>query len=123
MFEILKIPSIRKLLILAVLIRFLIMPFYFHPDIKTYNFQSSFLKMGVWHIYNYLSENKDKLPLKDGFVYFPLTYFFLGSYQIVASPLLGSNFENWLFNAQITSAADVGVFRYLFILKSPFLVL
>lgn len=123
MFEILKVTSIQKLLILAILIRFLIMPFYFHPDIKTYNFQASFLKKGVWNIYDYLSEHKDNLPLKDGFVYFPLTYFFLGTYQIVTSPLLGSNFENWLFNAQINSAADIGVFRYLFIFKFPYLIL
>lgn len=123
MFEILKVPIIRKLLVLAVLIRVLIMPFYFHPDIKTYNFQASFLKKGVWNIYDFLSANQAKLPLKDEFVYFPLTYYFLGSYQIIVSPLLGSGFDGWLSNASQTASVDIGVFRYLFILKFPYLIL
>lgn len=123
MFEILKIPSMQRVLILGLLLRFLIMPFYFHPDIKTFNFQASFLQKGVFNIYDYLSANKDKLPLKDEFVYFPLTYFFLGGYQYVASPFLGVNFTKWLYNAQANSTTDIGVFRYLFILKLPYLVL
>lgn len=122
MFEILKQPKVQKLLILAMLIRFLIMPFYFHPDIKTYYFQSSFLKSGVLNIYDYLSQQKDRLPLKDGFVYFPLTYFFLGTYQFIVSPFLGEGFENWLFDASSTAPSDSGVFRYLFILKIPYLI-
>ncbi len=123
MFDILKIPSIRKMLVLAILIRILIMPFYFHPDIKTFNFQASFLKKGVWNIYSYLDEHKNKLPLKDGFVYFPLTYFFLGTYQIITTPILGSGFDSWLYDASTNSSIDMGVFRYLFILKLPYLVL
>ena len=123
MFEILKQPFIKRILVLAVLIRMLIMPFYFHPDIKTYNFQAFFLKKGVWNIYDYLSTNKNGLPLKDEFVYFPLTYFFLGGYQIIASPFLGGGFENWLFDANNNSVTSAGVFRFLFILKLPYLVL
>lgn len=123
MFQILRISYIRNLLLLAVLVRLLVMPFYFHPDIKTYNFQASFLKKGVWNIYDYLSENKSRLSLKDEFVYFPLTYFFLGSYQVVASPLLGQGFDRWLSNASSNAALETGVFRYLFILKFPYLVL
>lgn len=110
------------ILLLAVLIRLLVMPFYFHPDIKTYNYQSSFFKKGVWDIYSYLEKNKDKLPIKEEFVYFPLTYFFLGSYQIMAAPFLGTGFDKWLSDASIGASEYVGVFRYLFILKFPYLV-
>lgn len=117
-----KLPNILNLLILAILIRLLIMPFYFHPDIKTYHFQSSFLKQGVWHIYSYLQKNKENLPLKEEFVYFPLTYFFLGTYQFFTSPILGSEFDSWLSDASSQSINKVGVFRYLFILKLPYLV-
>lgn len=112
-----------NLLILAVLIRLLIMPFYFHPDIKTYHFQSSFLKQGVFDIYSYLEKNKEKLPLKEEFVYFPLTYFFLGGYQILISPILGPNFTNWLSDASVKSVETVGIYRYLFLLKLPYLFL
>lgn len=111
------------LLILAVLIRLLIMPFYFHPDIKTYNFQASFLKQSVLDIYSYLEKNKDNISLKEEFVYFPLTYFFLGGYQILISPILGPNFTDWLFDASAKSVDTIGIYRYLFLLKLPYLFL
>lgn len=115
--------NIFKLILLAILLRVLIMPFYFHPDIKTYHFQSSFLKQGVFDIYSYLESNKSDLPLKEEFVYFPLTYFSLGSYQILASPFLGDDFNNWIANAGIGASEQVGAFKYLFILKLPYLSL
>lgn len=111
-----------KFLALAILIRLLIMPFYFHPDIKTYSYQVSHLKNGVFNIYQYISENKEKLSVRDDFTYFPLTYFFLGTYQIIISPLLGSNFTNWISGASSSSIEEVGVFRYLTLLKSLYLL-
>lgn len=115
--------NILGIILLAALLRLLIMPFYFHPDIKTYSFQVSFLGNGVLNIYSYLSENKAKLPLKEEFVYFPLTYYFLGAYQIIVSPLLGSNFYSWLYNAGGSLTDEIGTFRYLFLLKLPYLFL
>lgn len=112
-----------KSLLLAVLIRLLIMPFYYHPDIKTYYFQASFLQDGVLNIYSYLEQNKKSLPLKEDFIYFPLSYYFLGGYEILVRPFLGGDFKNWLYDASTTSMERVGVFRYLFILKIPYLVL
>jgi hypothetical protein len=112
-----------KFIVLAVLLRMLVMPFFFHPDIKTYSFQASFLQKGVWNIYSYLPEHKNELPLKEEFVYFPLTYFTLGTYQIIALPFLGPNFSNWLANANASAVDMIGVYRYLFILKLPYLVL
>lgn len=119
----LKDKYIIKIFVLALLVRLIIMPFYFHPDIKTYNFQSSFLKQGVFDIYSYLIANKDKLPLKDEFVYFPLTYFSLGGYQMIMKPFLGDNFQSWLWDASQNAIDQTNVFRYLFILKLPYLIL
>lgn len=113
----------KSTLVLAVLVRLLIMPFYFHPDIKTYHFQAAPLKNGVWNIYSYLSDNKQNLTLKDDFVYFPAAYYFLGGYQILISPFLGKDFPNWLSDASQTASERVGVYRYLFLLKLPFLIL
>lgn len=115
--------NILGIILLAVLLRLLIMPFYFHPDIKTYNFQASFLQSGVFNIYSYLAEEKARLPLKEEFVYFPLTYYFLGGYQVIASPLLGSGFHSWLYNAGVSVTDQIGTFRYLFLLKLPYLFL
>ena len=114
----------KKLLVLAIFLRTLVSVFLFHPDIKTYNYQASFLKKGVFNIYTYLVDNKKALPLKDDFVYFPLTYFALGGYQAIISPLLGSGFDSWLANAGSNSVvADPGIFKYLAALKFPYLVL
>ena len=82
------------------------------------------MKKGVFNIYTYLVDNKKALPLKDDFVYFPLTYFALGGYQAIISPLLGSGFDSWLANAGSNSVvADPGIFKYLAALKFPYLVL
>lgn len=114
----------KKLLILAIFLRVLVAAFFYHPDIKTFNFQASFLKKGVFNIYSYLSENKAGLPLKEEFVYFPLTYFMLGGYQAVASPVLGNGFDAWLGNADSnTIMLNSGIFRYLLVLKLPYLIL
>lgn len=123
MFKILKVKSMRRLLVLAIIIRLLIMPFYFHPDIKTYHYQASFLKKGVFNIYTYLISNRESLPLKEEFVYFPLTYFFLGGYQFISTQFLGSNFDSWLSDASAQAVDKIGTFRYLFILKLPYLII
>ncbi len=115
----------RKLLVLAVVLRLLVSAFFFHPDIKTYNFQVSFLRnAGVFNIYSYLIQHKKELPLKEEFVYFPLTYFTLGAYQIMAAPFLGSNFDSWLADAGVSSMVkNPFIFKYLIILKLPYLIL
>lgn len=114
----------KKLLILAIILRLLLAVFYFHPDIKTYNFQASFLKKGVFNIYSYLIDNKKTLTLKEEFVYSPLTYFVLGGYQAIVSPILGNRFDTWLANAESNSVVrDQNVFKYLLILKFPYLIL
>lgn len=121
--ELLSNKELKVILISAILIRLLIMPFFFHPDIKVYSFQSSFLSKGVWDIYSYIDQQNENLPYKENFVYFPLTYYFLGIYQILASPFLGSDFQKWLFDASSENISQIGVFRYLFILKLPYLIL
>lgn len=115
--------TLKTIIISAILVRLLVMVLLMHPDIKTYNFQASFLGQGVWNIYNYLPEHKSELALKEEFVYFPLTYFTLGVYQVLISPLLGSGFYTWLGNAGADAATQIGVFRYLFLLKLPYLFL
>ena len=113
----------KKLILLAIFIRLLVMPFYLHPDIKTYHFQASFLKKGIFNIYTYLAENRQTLPLKEEFVYFPLAYFSLGGYQMLMSPLLGINFDGWLSDCIGLAATTIGSYRYLFLLKLPYLIL
>ncbi len=113
----------KKLIILAIVLRLGLAVFYFHPDIKTYNFQSSFFKKGVFNIYSYLLRNRDKLPLKEEFVYFPATYVTLGFYQTIISPFTGGVLDSWLNNADVnTMVTDRLIFWNLFILKLPILL-
>ncbi|MFZ3302002.1 MAG: hypothetical protein WA152_04790 [Microgenomates group bacterium] len=111
-------------LVLALVLRLLVSTLLFHPDIKTFNFQSSFLQNGVTDIYTYLVNNKATLPLKEEFVYFPLTYFTLGGYQAVISTILGPDFGNWLKDADTNSIVNnPKVFIYLLFLKLPLLIM
>ncbi|EKE12923.1 MAG: hypothetical protein ACD_13C00119G0004 [uncultured bacterium] len=114
----------KKLLGLAVILRILVSIFIFHPDIKTIGYQTSFLKHGVIDIYSHIAENKKDLPLKDSFVYFPLTYLTLGVHQAVLSPILGNQFDAWLSNADsVGMVTDPNIFKYLLALKLPYLIL
>jgi len=114
----------KKLLVLAIVLRILVAGLLFHPDIKTYNYQASFLKKGVFNIYTYLVQNNKMLPIKDDFVYFPLTYFVLGGYQAAISPIFGNGLDSWLANAGSNSVVnDPNIFKYLIALKLPYLVL
>ncbi|MEK7472756.1 MAG: glycosyltransferase 87 family protein [Patescibacteria group bacterium] len=113
----------RKLLLIAVALRLLVSGLLFHPDIKTIAFQTSFLKKGIVNIYPYLINNKVSLPLKEEFVYFPLSYLTLGSYQTFVSSFLGNDFSNWLSDAGANSVVNnPNIIKYLIFLKFPLLV-
>ena len=114
--------SIRQLLIYAIIIKLLIAPFTFHPDIKDINLRVSFLQKGVVNIYEFLeSDEVTKINAPD-FVYPPLAYFTLGGYQFVARAFLGNEFDNWLFDFSGKASLHENIFRYLLILKLPYLL-
>lgn len=98
------------------------MPFFFHPDIKDIHIRVSYLSKGVINIYDFLKQDPNAKINTPDFVYPPLTYFTLGGYQILVKPLLGNDFNNWLFNFSGTSAKNPYIFRYLFLLKLPYLL-
>ena len=115
--------NLRKLLVLAVALRLLVSGLLFHPDIKTIAFQTSFFKQGVVNIYPYLINKRASLSLKEEFVYFPLTYFTLGSYQAIISTVLGNNFTKWLSDAGANSVVNnPNIILYLIFLKLPLLI-
>lgn len=108
------------LIVIAIVIRLLVSSLLYHPDIKTIAFQTSFLKSGVVDIYSYLTNNKESLSIKEDFVYFPLTYFTIGGYQALVSPLLGEGFNEWVGDAGANSTVNnTGIFKYLVLLKLP----
>lgn len=112
-----------RVLLVALFIRFLLMPFLYHPDIKSHHFHFYFLSQRVFNIYQYLASNIQNLPYTDTFNYPPLVYFVFGAIQILLRPFLGSGFVNWIFDWGPERFFNPQVFRYLFILKIPYLIL
>lgn len=113
--------SVKNIFIIAILIRLLIIPFFYHPDIKSQHFHFQFLSSGIFNIYEYLGQNKNKLPYQDTFNYLPLTYYTFGSYQSLAKPILGNNFYLWLNDWGENQNNYPNMIFFMFILKLPYL--
>ncbi len=112
-----------RALLPALFLRLLMMPFFYHPDIKSHHFHFYFLSQKVINLYQYLANHALSLPYTDTFNYPPLVYFVFGSFQLALRPLLGSDFVHWLFDWGPEQILNPHLFRYLFILKLPYLVL
>lgn len=115
--------SIKYILFWAILLRFLVMPFFFHPDLKDIHLRVSFLYTEkVFNIYEYLKKNEFTRINAPDFVYPPVTYFTLGSYQYLISPILGSDFSKWIRDYSDYRYDTPFIFRYLFSLKIIYLI-
>ena len=110
--------EVKYPLLIAAIFYFFIAPFFFHPDIKIIYSLAQFLSHGVANIYQYTSE----VPNPAGtFVYPPLSYFVIGLFYPVVNFLAGSGFNAWL--GMGNDAVDVaGIFRYIFLIKTPLIL-
>jgi len=115
--------TLKKMVLLAILIRFLIIPFFYHPDIKSQHYHFQFLSKGVLNIYQFISTNKKNLGYSDTFNYLPLTYYTFGSFQALINPFLGSDFNLWLNDWGETKNNNPNINFYMLILKLPYLIL
>jgi len=104
-----------QIFLAAALLRIILAPFFFHPDIKTIFYISQFFANGVVNIYEYLAQNPEKLILGP-FVYPPLAYFFFGSIFPLIRALAGPAFGQWLAMGN-EAVAVPHIFRYLFLIK------
>lgn len=112
-----------RVLLVALFVRFLLVPFLYHPDIKSHHFHFYFLSQKVFNIYQYLANNIQNLPYTDTFNYPPLVYFVFGTIQFLLRPFLGGKFISWLFDWGPERIFNPQIFRYLFVLKTPYLIL
>jgi len=113
----------KKIIFLAILIRLLVMPFFYHPDIKSQHFHFQFFSKGIFNIYNYLDQNKSELGYKDTFNYLPLTYYTFGLTQTITKPFLGNGFDKWINDWGETRNDHPDIIFYMFFLKIPYLIL
>lgn len=119
-----------KLFLLGLLVRLMVMPFTAHYDLRGINF--AVFQLPFNHIINIYEVAKSG-PIdyitnvnfgREYFIYPPLTYFTLGSFMWVLKPLYGHEFINWIGgygNDLYLVLTHPQVFRYLFLMKLPYL--
>lgn len=115
--------SLKYILFWAIFLRFLIMPFFFHPDLKDHHQRVNYLfSQGVLNIYEFLRQDNYTKEHNLDFSYPPVTYFTLGFYQYLISPVLGSDFQKWTRDYSNYRYETPFIFRYLFSLKLIYLI-
>lgn len=112
----------KKVILIAILLRFLIMPFFYHPDIKSQHFHFQFFSKGIFNIYDYIDQNKTKLGYKDTFNYLPLTFYTFGLTQTISKPFLSHDFYLWLNDWGETQNNYPNMIFFMLILKIPYLI-
>jgi hypothetical protein len=123
-----KVPKkILILVLVGLLLRLILMPIAFHPDIWAISFaQYLFAFKGVFNIYNYLGDlPKTSLLVQNYgqnfFTYPPLAYFTLGIFGWVLKPLFDANFFHGLAANLPRILSDNRLFWHLFLTKLPYL--
>ncbi len=114
-------------IIIAILIRFFLMSFTYHPDIAGQSLSSYFWGFkNITNVYEHLLSLPSNHPLvanfgvNDIFIYPPLTYFTLGTFQkIFAFTGLQSFLETVMTGVNIYKIQNLSL--YLFILKLPYI--
>lgn len=119
-----------KIFLLGLLVRFIVMPFTAHYDLRGINF--AVFQLPFNHIVN-IYEVARSGPIdyltnvnfgREYFIYPPLSYFTLGSFMWLLKPFYGSEFVNWINgygNDILSVITHPHVFRYLFLMKIPYL--
>jgi len=112
----------KNILILAILLRILIMPWFFHPDIKSQHFHFQYLSKGIINIFSFVENNKKTLPYTDTFNYLPLTYLSFGTIHTLSKPLYAPKFYTWLNDWGVNQNNYPNLIYYMFVLKLPYLI-
>ena len=113
----------KTIILLAILIRVIIAPFFYHPDIKSQHYHFQFFTQRIYNIYDYLYQNKSTLGYKDTFNYLPLPYYTFGITQRLSKPFLSNGFYVWLNDWGENRNNHPNIIFYMFLLKIPYLIL
>lgn len=120
-----------KIFLIGLFIRLIVMPFTAHPDLRGINF--AVYQLPFNHIVN-IYKVAESGPIdyltnvnfgREYFIYPPLTYFTLGSFMWILKPFYGGEFVHWIQgygNDIVSVLTHPQVFRYLFLMKIPYLV-
>lgn len=110
-----------SVVLLSFLLKLLLLPWFYHPDMKTQYFHFQFLGKGIVDIYQFLGQNRKQLPYRDTFNYQPLTYLIFGGVHLVLKPIMPTDFSAWIndWGPNQNQYANLPIF--LLILKIPYL--
>jgi hypothetical protein len=111
----------KQILLSGALFYVFIAPFFFHPDLKIIYSLASLFPSGVLNVYNSYTLNPGSFPLGP-FVYPPAAYFITGIFTLFARLVGGLGFDSWLWMGNTAVEVD-GIFRYIFAIKLPFILL
>ena len=119
--------SLKILIVLALALRFALMPFTFHPDLAGQAMSVSFFaQKNIVNIYEHLLSLPPTHPLvrnfgvSDIFIYPPLTYFTLGFFQKIFLPFgIGQFVSELMSGLPIYKISNFSL--YLLLLKLPYL--
>lgn len=109
----------KKILLLAAIIYFFIAPLTYHPDNKAVLFWASQDNGRVWNIWEYGEKN---LGPKQQFNYPPL-HFYLDKLQyLIAKPLGGADFAEWLGTPHEEDFFQPKLARFMMAAKAPLIL-
>lgn len=101
-----------KIGVLAILVRFLIMPFFGHEDIKLIH----------WASLNIFTKGISSVYLTEKSVYPPTIYLLSALTDWVLQPFLGNQFREWLNLGMNSAFQSAFVFRNYFFMKLPYVL-
>lgn len=122
---------INKIFLIGLLIRLVVMPFTGHWDIRGINYAVHNLPFkGITNVYEVAANGPVEYFVnvnfgRDYFIYPPLNYFTLGGIQWLLKQFYGSEFVSWIEgygNDLRQVVTHPHVWRYLFLMKLPYLV-
>lgn len=121
----------NRIFLLGLLFRFLVMPFTGHWDIRGINFAVYNLPFkGITNVYEVAAKEEVEYFVnvnfgRDYFIYPPLNYFTLAGFMTLLKPFYGPEFVAWIEgwgNQMLKVITHPHVWRYLFLMKIPYLV-
>jgi hypothetical protein len=110
----------KRIMMLAVVVYFLIAPFTYHPDTKLVLYYPSLNNGKVWDIYSYLNSHVDDAPK---FHYPPMHYWLLKAELPIVRLIGGKDIINWLKIGGNIAFKDKHVFLFNLATKFPLLIL
>ncbi|MBU3935553.1 hypothetical protein KJ909_02670 [Patescibacteria group bacterium] len=110
----------KKIILLAGLVYFLIAPFTYHPDTKL-TLRYSALEGGrIWDIYGYIDGHKLDIP---DFHYPPAHFWWLKIHYPISKFIGGQGFDEWLTSGSTQASFDENALKYNLAVKFPLLIL